>query len=646
MACEAGPSFNKSVLDMLQNLREKFTGWVAISILAVIGVTFVFVGGANFVFTGNNYAAKVDDIDIGLGQFEAAYQDEVQRNPQITQMGPEVRGQVRSGVLEQLIQQRVIDNYIENAGYRISDSQLTALIQGTPEFQVDGKFDMNTYLDLLVANGYEPSAFERAQRVTLRRSQLQFGIRASAIMSPAAFRRYLNLAGEQRIVTLATINPETVAAEVAVTDEMVTAFYDDNPTMFQLPESVDVEYIEILRSDVAQGVTVSDEDLLEYYEFNKERYEQDEQRQARHILILSNDDEEAAEAKANELLARINGGESFEDIARDNSEDSFTADRGGDLGALTRSQMPDGLDSAVFSMSEGDVQGPIKTDFGFHLVRLDTVIEPGPLPIEQVRAELTTELQEQKAESLFIELERTLSDALFDATDLRSLSDASGTEIQMVAGFTRAGGEPLGSDFTVIDAIFDELVLSGEQMSEIIEIDANRAAVFAVTNHYPATRQPLDDVRERVAASLEVQQAEELMASKANEMIAALAAGMEFTSAAESIGATAAAPALMSRSAEDADQFISVAVFTALKPAQDAPTTGSTRNGVGGYTVYSLDAVIPGRPEAMPVEQRDAGKLQLTDQSGLGDFIAFVQALREDAEIIVNDDALAAQDLL
>ena len=631
---------------MLQNIREKFTGWVAITILAVIGVTFVFVGGANFVFIGNNYAAKVDDIDIGIGQFEAAYQDQVQQNPQLAQMGAEIRAQVRAGVLEQLIQQRVIDNYIDEAGYRVSDEQLTRLIQATPEFQVDGKFNMNMYLDLLAANGYEPTAFERAQRVTLRRSQLQFGIRASAIMSPAAFRRYLNLAGEQRIVRLATIDPESVAAEITVTDEMIAAFYDENPTMFQLPESVDIEYIEIQRSQVAQGVSVSEEDLLDYYEFNKDRYEQDEQRQSRHILILAEDDEAAAEATANELLARINAGESFEDLARENSADSFTAERGGDLGALTRSQMPDGLDSAVFTMSEGEVGGPIKTDFGFHLVRLDAIIEPGPLPLDQVRGELTTELQDQQAERLFLDLERKLSDALFDATDINALSAAVGVEVQAVAGFTRQSSEPFGGELKVVDAVFDEMILSGEQLSEIIEIDSNRSAVFAVTSHQPATRQPLDDVREQVRASLESQQAEGVMAAKADEMIAALNDGVEFTAAAEAIGATAEEPTIMSRGDQEADQFISVAVFTALKPAQDAPTTGSTRNGVGGYTVYSLEAVVPGSPEGVPVEQRDAGKMQLTDQTGMGDFVAFVQALREDAEVIINDDVLAAQDLL
>jgi hypothetical protein len=159
-------------------------------------------------------------------------------------------------------------------------------------------------------------------------------------------------------------------------------------------------------------------------------------------------------------------------------------------------------------------------------------------------------------------------------------------------------------------------------------------------------RRPLEDIREQVTGSLRAQQAEELMAAKADEMLALLASGMDFAEAAAAIGADAAEPVVMSRNGEGADQFVLVSVFTAVKPTQENPTTGSTRNGVGGYTVFSLDAVIPGRPESLPLDQRDAGKLQLTDQSGIGDFVAFVKALRDNAEVIINDDVLAQSDLL
>ena len=631
---------------MLQNIREKLTGWIAAAILGLIAVTFVFVGGANFAFIGNNYAAKVDGVEIGLGQFEQAYRDQLQQNPQFAQLPEELRQTLRRNVLEQLVQQRVIDNYLREAGYRIGDEQLMGLIQQTPDFQVNGKFDMETYRNLLAQNGYEPATFERAQRLTLRRSQLERAVRGSAVLSPAAYRRYLNLAGEQRVVAMATLSAESVADEIEITDEMVTAYYDDNPTLYQLPESADVQFVEITRGDVAATVNISDEEIAEYYEFNKDRYLQDEQRQARHILITFGDDEAAAEERATALRARIDAGEPFEDLARANSEDTVTAPQGGDLGTLTQSQLPGDLGSAIFAMEEGSVDGPIKSEFGFHIVRLDNIIEQGPLPLEQVRAELTAELQDQKAETRFRDLERRLSDALFDATSIDELAAAIDAEVRSVEGYTREGGEPLGASPAIVDAVFDDVVLSGGQLSEIIEVDAGRSLVLQVTNHYPATRQPLEAVRDQVVEALRRQQAETLMAARADEMIAAVEGGADFATAAEAVGATASEPVLMDRAGQDTDQFVSVAVFTAAKPAQDAPTLGSTRNGEGGYTVFSVESVLPGRPESLPVEQRDAGKAQLTDQAGLGEFIAFVQALREEAEVIINQDALAATDLL
>jgi peptidyl-prolyl cis-trans isomerase D len=631
---------------MLQNIREKFTGWIAISILALIGVTFIFVGGANFAFIGSNYAAKVDGIEIGLGQFEQSYRDELQRNPQYAQLPANLREQLRRNILEQLIQQRVVDNYLTDAGYQISDEQIAVLIQRTPDFQVDGRFDMETYRNLLAQNGYEPSDFERAQRVSLRRDQLQRAIRGSAVLTPAAYRRYLNLAAEQRIVAMATLDPASVEEQISITDEMIGSYYDNNPMLYQLEESADVQYVEIQRSDIAESVAVTEDELTQYYEESKDRYLQDEQRQARHILVLFNDDEAAAEAKAEELLGRINAGEAFDAIAAESSDDIATANQGGDLGVRTRSQLPGNLGRAIFAMDEGDVTGPVKTDFGFHIVRLDSILEQGALPFEQVRAELTAELQDEKAESMFRDLERRMSDALFDATTIEELATAIDMEIQTLEGFTRSGVAPFEGNLAVIDAIFDEIVLTGEQMSEIIEIDSRRSAVFAVTSHRPATRQSLEDVREQVAEALKADMAEALMAAKADEMIAALDGGAEFAAAAEAIGATPADPVIMTRDNQDADQFVAVAVFTAVKPTQDNPTTGSTRNGEGGYTVYSIEAVLPGRPEVVPVEQRDAGKLQLTDQAGIGEFIAFVQSLREGSEVIINEDALAAQDLL
>ncbi|NCF74715.1 MAG: hypothetical protein GWP67_14580 [Gammaproteobacteria bacterium] len=630
---------------MLQNIRDNLTGKVALAVLGTIALSFVFVGGANFSTIGSSYAAKVDGVDISVGQFEAAYRDQVQANPQIAALPDEYRMQLRSNILEQLIQQRVIDNYLDEAGLMITDKQLSEIVHQFPEFQLDGRFDRDTYEAVLSGAGMTPVQFEASQKLNLRRSQLQRAIRGSSIVPPSNYRRFLNLAFENRVVRTAQISAESIADEIDVSDEMVTAFYDENPMMFNLPETADVEYVEIRRDEVAAEVGVTEEELVEYYDLNKDRYLQDEQRQARHILILFDDDEAGAEVVANEITTRVRSGESFEALAAQYSKDGSTAANGGDMGPLPRTQMPDALGDAVFSMQEGVVQGPIKGDFGFHIARLDKIMESGPLPYDQVRASLLTELQEEKAEGLFLAFERKLSDALFDATDIRSLADTVGLEVQGVAGFARDSVEPFGGSQVAVDAIYDPTVLSGAALSEVIELDVNRTAVFSVTKHTQASRDTLENVRDQIVATLTNSQSEFLMASRAQQMLDAVRGGEEFAAAAASVGAEAAPSSVVTRNAEDADQSLSVAIFTALKPTQGNPTLGSTRNDAGGYTVFSLDAVIPGRPESIPLADRDAGKEQLVDQYGVGDFVAFVQALRANAEVIISEDTLAAQDL-
>ena len=630
---------------MLQDIRDNLTGKIALIVLGAIALSFVFVGGANFSSVGSGYAAKVDGKDINIATFENAYRNQIRDNPQFAALPPEIRLQLRSNILEQLIQQQVVDNYLDEAGYKITDQQLTDIVHRFDEFQVDGRFDRETYENVLLGANLTTQQFEAQQKLTLRRSQLQRAIIGSSVVPPSSYRRFLNLRFESRVVTTATISQESVADEISVTDEMIVAFYDENPAQFNLPETADVEYVEILRDVVAAEVNVSEEQLLEYYELNKDRYEQDEQRQARHILILFDDDEAGAEVVANEMLTRVRAGESFEMLAGQYSKDGATSGIGGDFGARTRTQFSDELGDAVFSMDEGEVQGPIKGDFGYHIVRLDTILESGPLPYEQLRAALLTELQELEAEGLFLDLERKLTDALFDAADIHALASIVGVAVKTATGFGRDSIEPFDGNQRATDAIYDPAVLSGAQLSEAIELDANRTVVFSVAKHNEATRDTLENVREQISAALTGSQAENLMAGRAQQMLEAIRAGDDFAAAAETVGAEASPASLMTRDAQAADQSVAVAVFTALKPTQGNPTLGSTRNDAGGYTVYSLDAVVPGQPQSIPLADRDAGKNQLVSQYGVGDYRAFEQALRANAEVIINQDVLAAQDL-
>ncbi len=629
---------------MLQNIRDRLTGRFALAAILLLSVPFAFFG-LPYDFTGGGYAAKVNGVEISIDQLQNAYQQALAQYAESgTDIPPELHGVVRDAVLNDIIRETLVNLHLSDSGYRITDEMIADFIRQVPLFQENGQFSTDLYYAWLDQRMMAAPQFEESRRQAMRLEQFQRGIAATAFVTPAEYRRYLNLYGEQRRAAIATFDMQAVAAGIEIEDAKVTEYYDAHPEEFQAPESVDLAYIEIDRRDLGQRVEISDAELQEYYDQVKSRYVQDEQRQARHILVAFDGDEGAALDEATALAERARAGEPFADLARQYSDDSGTAEQGGDLGPLLKSQMPGALGDAIFSLQQGEIGGPVKSDFGFHIVRLDDIQPGGPLPLEQVRAELERELRDEETADEYRELERKLSDALFDAQNLQAMADASGLEVRTASGFTRAGGEPFGNNQAAIDAVFNPMVLEDRRISEIVELDANRSAVFQVREHYPAAVRPLEEVRDGIVAQLRLAQAEDIVSERAGELQAELAQGAGFAEAAQAAGAEVTAATLLRRQDESIDPILLEAIFRAPKPVgAEQPTIGQTRTQSGDYAVYSIAAVQPGRPEAIPLAERDARKLQLAADSGRADYVALVLELQRGADIVRADEPLGAQ---
>lgn len=629
---------------MLQHIRDRFTGKFALAILLLLAVPFAFFG-IPYDFAGGNFAARVNDVEISIGQLQNAYQQALARYAESgAEIPPELHGVIRDAVLNDIIRETLVSQHLAEEGYRITDEMITEFIREVPIWQEDGEFQPNLYYEWLDQQMLTAPRFEESRRQAMRADQFQRGIAATAFVTPAEYRRYLNLYGEQRRASIATFDTQAVAEGIEVEEAQVAGYYEAHPEEFQAPESVDLAYIEIDRRELAGNVELTEEELRTYYEQVKSRYLQDEQRRARHILVAFGDDEAAAKQEATALAERARAGEPFEDLARQYSDDSGTAEQGGDLGTVLKSQMPGALGDAIFSMQEGEIAGPVRSDFGFHVVRLDDIQPGGPLPLEQVRAELERELRDEKVDARYRALERKLSDALFDAQDLQAMADAAGLEVETAAGFTRAGGEPFGANQAAIDAVFDPMVLEDGRISEIVELDADRSAVFEVREHHPAAVRPLEEVRDRIVAQLRTQRAQEIVRERAAELQASLEDGADFGEAAQAAGAEVTAAALLRRQDENVDPRVLEAIFRAPKPdGPDDPSIGEAVTREGDYAVYSVAAVQPGRPEAIPLEERDARKLQLAAESGRADYTALLLQLQREAEIVRAEDPLGTE---
>ena len=311
---------------------------------------------------------------------------------------------------------------------------------------------------------------------------------------------------------------------------------------------------------------------------------------------------------------------------------------------VLQSQMPGALGNAIFSMRQGEIQGPVRSEFGYHVVRLDGIQDGGPLPLAEVRGELERELRDQKSEVAFRDIERNVSDALFDLVDMQEIADIAGLEIQTASAFSRFGGEPFGANQAVIDAVFDETVLRESQLSDIVEIDANRSAVFRVSEYREASRKSLDEVKDEILAAITGERAQAIVRERSEALQTALRAGAEFSQVAADAGASILPGTVVGRTDQAIDRRVLDAVFAVKKPASDGPRIGTAVTQSGDHAVFMITAVAPGRPESIPLAERDARKNDLARDSGAADYNAFVRELERNAEIIRSETTLAQQD--
>ncbi len=631
---------------MLQKIRDRLTGKFAMVILAIIFVPFAFFGITNYSFLSAGWAAKVDDVEISLFQLENAYQNQLLQLSEYGELPAEYLTTIKSSILEGMIRDTLVEIHVAESGFLIDDEMVTALIQNQPQFREGGVFKKELYYTWLDQTAQDATVFEARQRRSITIGQLQRAIGATAFVTPAEYRRYLNLFAEQRQASIAVFDVAALADTLVVKDQDIEDYYDAAPGAFMSPESVDFEYIELRRDVLMQAIVVTDEELAQYYDESLNRYQQDEQRQARHILILFGDDEVAAEELAAALTARAEAGEPFEDLARQYSKDGGTAEQGGDLGSIMQTQMPGALGDAIFAMQKGEIQGPVRSAFGFHIVQLDDIVDGGPLPFGQVRAELEEELKVRAADAQFLQLERVLADALFDANDLRVMAEPSGLEVALATGYTRTGGEPFGGNQAVIDAVFDTGVLHDGQISDVIEIDINRSVVIQVKEYHEVARKSVDDVRAQIRFSMQSERALNMVQDRARRFIEALQNGVTFNAAALDVEAAVTPSLVVGRQNQTLDANVLNEIFRAKKPMPGNVRIESVITTAGDYAVFMITAVVPGRPESIPLADRDARKDELESAAGAADFTAYVNELERHADIERSEGALQEQDFL
>ena len=651
---------------MLQQIREGVGRWVAGIILALIAVAFIF-WGVDPTIMGTTFAAKVNGENISLVDFERTLQIQQSQYQDLyrVEIAGELQRELRLSVLEGLIRDEALSQRVASEGYHVSDGRLALAIRSRPEFQVGGEFSMDVYRSQLLFSGLSPTAFEEQQREQLELIELQNGVALSAFYTPAEFARYIELYEQEREIAYALFPAEGFLAEVELDEAQILAHYADNKDRFFSEESVDLEYIEFLRTDFTEGIEVTDEILESFYEEESYRFQTAEDRRARHILIGSPEADPDAEARATDVLARLDAGEDFADLANELSDDPGTRAEGGELGWM--SQGEGAFQDAVFSMETGEVRGPVRTEFGYHIIRLDEIRAGEVRSFDSVKEELADDYRNRRAEELFFDAAEELDARAFDAFDeLANVAADMNLPLKTFAGFTRTGSaSPFPVSEPVVQAAFSTEVLELGENSRLVEILDDHVAVLRVSAHHSPQAQSLEAVRTEIEEELTRTAAEALADAAAAEffvqasVLPAAADGDAGSEAVEVLDGepdaeTEDAPSLLAarfggqwtarRWVARADSTVPAEIITSVFLARPDDDGAVVRERValanGDEAVSLLFGVRPGNADRLTREELQARIGRLAGDSAGYELSSYVQHVREQATVRIPDEVL------
>jgi peptidyl-prolyl cis-trans isomerase D len=557
---------------MLQTFRESTGRWVAGIILGLIAVTFIFFG-IDFSVTGATFAAKINGEEIPLLEFEREYQQAQNQYQQVypIELTDDLRRELRRSVIERMVLVRALEQRVDEAGYRVSDQRLRESIRSTPAFLVGGEFSEDSFAARLGAAGLTAQGYQELHRQELQLTDLQNGLQSSAFQTPAEFRRYIELFNERREIAHVLFAVDAFLAGAEITEEQIAAHHAANTALYMSQETVDLEYIELDQATISARVTVSDAELEEAYAEEQERFQTAEERRARHILVtVEGGDEATAEADATALLARAEAGEDFATLSAESSDDAGTKAQGGDLGWIGRGLLVGPFEDTLFAMQAGEIRGPVKTDFGYHIIRLEEIRSARTQTFAEARDALAEELRTRKAEDSFYEQANRLRDLAFDAYDeLASVATAMNVPLRTLSAYPRSGDpNAFENNAPVVQAAFAEEALASGNNSKLIELADDRVLVLRVTAHHAPAALPLESVAEQIRAELLRAGAVERARAAADALYAKVAGApnRDLAALAAEHGGVWNAPRWVERTAADVPAEVVSAAFAATVP--------------------------------------------------------------------------------
>jgi peptidyl-prolyl cis-trans isomerase D len=630
---------------MLQSIHDKLKGWLAGVVLGAIGLVFVF-WGINWTLSAPTYAAKVNGSEVSAEEVRQAYQQQLAQAERQSNgsLSDAQRNDIKMRVLDDYVNSEALVTRADKLGYRVTDQQLLQAMAQIPIFQVDGKFDYAHAVAVLRAQGRSIPEIEALFKRDVKLRQLDSALTLSSFATAAEIKQIRALTKQQRELAWLTLPAEKYASQAVPDDAALKTYYDAHKSAYMTPETVDLHYVEISLAQLGSKVNVDDAQLKAYYDEQKaktpELFVQPEQRRVSHILfpVANPKDDAAVKAKAEEILKRAQAGEDFSKLAKEFSQDPGSAQQGGDLGWSERKAWVPPFADAAFSMKVDEIRGPVKTQFGYHILKLAGIQPTAVKTFEQSKADLETDYRRTQAEKLFNDAQDALADAaLQNTTDINVVARKAGLTVLEVPAFSRIdGGGALGKVPAVIDAAFNQDVLDG-RLSPIVEVEKGRGVVLRATDHKLPQQKPLDAVRNDVVAAWKKQRGMELAAKAAADAVKRLQAGESWDAVAKSLDQAVVPPKFVARSDQQVPLEVRTTAFGESKPA-GKPIYAEARLANGDATVIALSAVReePADPSHPDLDMRRQYAAQIASVEAQ----SYAVGARADAKVTLNPQAL------
>ena len=609
-------------------------------LLLLIVPSFALLGIESYTRMGDetNVVAKVGGQKISKEELDAAQRQQGDRLRQMygAKFDPRMLDapEARQGILDNLIAQKALAVEASRSKLSVSDAALQQSILQIPDLQAaDGKFDVERYKALLAAQGMTPTMYEAQLRQDLALQQINAAVQNSAFAPKSLSTRLSEINEQQREVQELMFKASDYTSKVKVTDDMLKAYYDKSGSRFETPEQVKAEYVVLNAAAAASQVSVSDADIKSYYDQNAKRYTTEEQRRASHILITAPKDapakdRAAAKAKADALLAQLRKNPAdFAKLAKENSQDPGSAERGGDLDYFGKGMMVKQFEDAAYKLGKGQISDVVESEFGYHIIQVTDIKPGGVRTLDQVKGEIAGDIKKQLAAKKYTESAETFSNTVYEQADsLKPVADKLGLKIETVANLGRnpsaAQKDAPYNNAKFLNALFADESVRSKHNTEAVEVAPNTLIAGRVVEFKPKARRPFEEVKAQVR-ELVVQQEAMAMARKDGE---AWLADVKAKPTATGFGS----PRLVSRTANaglDESAFMAVMKADVTK----LPTVVGAELPGQGYGVYRINKLAP--VAKIDEARRTAEQQQIANALSQQETLAYIEVLKDRAKV-------------